>query len=115
MRFDAFLKECQDKEVFKKLSIYAVFSWLVIQVISTVQQPMGLSPLIVTYVLILLLVGFPIYIFYIWKFQIAPIHKKQMAETGIVPEKRGFFGSKTPFQRYYFLSIFFNKFKIKHL
>ncbi|HCW63988.1 MULTISPECIES: tetratricopeptide repeat protein [Leeuwenhoekiella] len=106
MRFDAFLKECQDKEVFKKLSIYAVFSWLVIQVISTVQQPMGLSPLIVTYVLILLLVGFPIYIFYIWKFQIAPIHKKQMAETGIVPEKRGFFGSKTPFQRYYFLSIF---------
>lgn len=106
MRFNAFLKECQDKEVFKKLSIYAVFSWLVIQVISTVQQPMGLSPLIVTYVLILLLVGFPIYIFYIWKFQIAPIHKKQMAETGIVPEKRGFFGSKTPFQRYYFLSIF---------
>ena len=93
MRFDAFLKECQDKEVFKKLSIYAVFSWLVIQVISTVQQPMGLSPLIVTYVLILLLVGFPIYIFYIWKFQIAPIHKKQMAGTGIVPEKRGFFGT----------------------
>ncbi|PHQ30250.1 tetratricopeptide repeat protein [Leeuwenhoekiella nanhaiensis] len=106
MRFNAFLKECQDKEVFKKLSIYAVFSWLAIQVISTLQQPMGLSPRVVTYALILLLIGFPVYIFYIWKFQIAPIHKKHMAETGSLPSKRGFFGSKTPFQRYYFLSIF---------
>ncbi len=106
MRFNAFLKECQDKEVFKKLSIYAVFSWLVIQVISTLQQPIGLPPKVVTYVLILLLIGFPFYIFYIWKFQIAPVHKKQMAETGELPAKKSFFGSKTPFQRYYFLSIF---------
>ena len=106
MKFNSFLKECQDKEVFKKLSIYAVFSWLFIQVVSVLQLPMGLPQEVVTYALILLLIGFPIYIFYIWKYQIEPIHKQEVLANGEVPAKRGFFGSKTPFQRYYFLSVF---------
>ena len=106
MKFNAFLKECQDKEVFKKLSIYAVFSWLFIQVVAVLKEPIGLPGKAVTYTLILLLLGFPFYIFCIWKFQIAPIHKQNLIGNGHLNSKKRFFGSKTPFQRYYFLSIF---------
>ncbi|MEH6408634.1 MAG: hypothetical protein V7767_15260, partial [Leeuwenhoekiella sp.] len=106
MKFNSFLKECQDKEVFKKLSIYAVFSWLLIQVVSVLQEPIGLPVKAVTYTLILLLIGFPIYIFYIWKFQIAPVHEEELLAKGDISSNKSFFGSKTPFQRYYFLSIF---------
>ncbi len=76
MKFNAFLKECQDKEVFKKLSIYTVFSWLLIQVVAVLWAPLGLPEKTVTFVLIILLIGFPLYIFYIWKFQIKPVQNK---------------------------------------
>ena len=74
MKITAFFKECREKEVFKKLSIYAVSSWLLIQVLPVVWEPLGLPFATVTILLILLLVGFPIYMFYIWKYQIQPIH-----------------------------------------
>ena len=70
MKFNSFLKECQHNEVFKKLSIYVVFSWLLLQVVAVLWQPMGLPDRTVTIVLIILLIGFPLYLFFIWKFQI---------------------------------------------
>lgn len=75
MRFSNFVKECREKEVFKMLSIYIVSSWVLIQVMAVVQEPLGLPVKSVSVLLMLLLVGFPVYIFYIWKIRLAPQEK----------------------------------------
>ena len=79
MQFSNFVKECREKEVFKMLSIYIVSSWVLIQVMAVVQEPLGLPAKSVSVLLILLLVGFPVYIFYIWKIRLAPQEKKREA------------------------------------
>ena len=70
MKFSAFLKECHKKEVVKMLSIYIVSSWVLIQVLSVVWQPLALPEISITILILVLLIGLPIYIFYIWKFHL---------------------------------------------
>lgn len=70
MNFSAFIKECHKKEVIKMLSIYIVSSWVLIQVLSVVWQPLGLPEISITILILVLLIGLPIYIFYIWKFHL---------------------------------------------
>ena len=42
MKLKEFVKECNEKEVFKNLSIYIVSSWVLIQVFSVMWEPFGL-------------------------------------------------------------------------
>jgi hypothetical protein len=70
MKFKEFLKECQEKDVFKNLSIYLVSSWLLLQVFSVTWEPMGLPKITLTYLLLVLLVGFPVYIYLLWRLRI---------------------------------------------
>lgn len=72
MSIKEFISECQKWDVFKKLSIYIVTSWLLIQVLGTTWESLGLPKVVNTYLLLVLLVGFPFYIFFVWKYQIAP-------------------------------------------
>lgn len=72
MKVKAFIKECHKLEVFKLLSIYVVSSWILLQVLAVTWQALGLPEKSVTYLIIILLVGFPIYIFLIWKFRLLP-------------------------------------------
>lgn len=76
MKVKAFIKDCYHLEVFKLLSIYIVSSWVLLQVLSITWQALGLPPKSVTFLIIVLLVGFPIYIFSIWKFAVLPIQKR---------------------------------------
>ncbi|MDO9276891.1 MAG: hypothetical protein Q7T92_15270 [Lutibacter sp.] len=73
MKLKSFLKHCQDKEVFKMLSIYVVSAWVLLQVSALIWKPLGLPEKTVTFLIILLLIGFPLYIFYIWKANVAPL------------------------------------------
>lgn len=104
MKFNEFLKVCHEKEVFKKLSLYIVFSWVLIQVISVIWEPMGLSKDAMTYSLILLLVGFPTYIFYVWKTYLKNIYStiKEGSEPG---KKKKISRNHFNFQTYYFVSL----------
>tara|TARA_R110002020_G_C16271511_1_gene771148 strand:- start:16 stop:2016 length:2001 start_codon:yes stop_codon:yes gene_type:complete len=101
MKIKSFLKECREKDVVKKLSIYAVSSWLLIQVVAVMWEPLGLPAKTVTFLILILLIGFPIYIFIIWRFQIEPIHKKEQVEMGAqsVPKGKDYL---TPFQKIYY-------------
>ncbi len=69
MNFKAFFKECRDKQILKMLSIYVVASWILLQVLAITWEPIGLPAYSVTYLIILLLIAFPIYAFYIWRFR----------------------------------------------
>lgn len=70
MRFNDFLKECREKDVFKNLSIYLVSSWLVLQVLSVTWEPLGLPKVSLTYLLLILLIGFPLYLYLLWRLRI---------------------------------------------
>lgn len=95
---------CNEKEVFKKLSLYIVFSWVLLQVISTLADAIGLSKNVLTYSLIFLLVGLPTYIFYVWKTylkNIKPVATSRSIDGNQEKKTRNTFS----FQTYYFISL----------
>ena len=99
MNLKRFFKECHKKEVFKMLSIYIVSSWVILQVLALISEPIGAPKKSVTYLIIILLIGFPIYVYYIWKFKLLK-HEIQQTEDPSTPY------NKSAFQRMYFSSLF---------
>ncbi len=99
MTFNSFLKECNEKEVFKKLSIYVVSCWIILQVLSVTQDYIGIPGNIITIILILMLLGLPVNIYYIWKFSLAQLEKNQT-----VIDKNGK-KKRSKFQKMYFSSL----------
>lgn len=83
MKFKDFISECHDKEVFKNLSIYIVSSWVLIQVFSVVWEPFGLPKSSMTYLLLLVLLGFPFYVYVLWKFKLKPLESKLSRREGL--------------------------------
>lgn len=79
MKFNEFIKKCQEKEVFKNLSIYLVSSWLLLQVFAVTWDPLGLPKIFLTYLLLVLLLGFPFYMYLLWKFRLKSI--KELSES----------------------------------
>lgn len=99
MNLKGFIKECHKKEVFKMLSIYIVSSWVILQVLSVIAEPLGLPQKSVTYLIIILLIGFPISIYYIWKFKLLK-YEIQQTEDPNTPY------NKSAFQKMYFSTLF---------
>lgn len=96
MKLNSFFKQCHEKEVFKMLSIYVVSAWVILQVLSVTWQPLGLPHKSVAFLIIVLLLCFPLYIFFLWKYRLAPTHKAE-AEFDEKEEKR-----KIAFKKMYF-------------
>ena len=99
MTFKSFLKECNEKEVFKKLSIYVVACWIILQVLSVTQDYIGIPANIITVILILMLIGLPVNIFYIWKFSLAPLEANHVEFDKKGNKKR------SKFQKMFFSSL----------
>ncbi|WP_298366783.1 hypothetical protein [uncultured Lutibacter sp.] len=104
MNFKKFIRECHDKEVFKKLSIYIVSCWVLLQVIAVIWEPLGLPHKSVSFFLILALIGFPISGFLVWKFHLRHLDYKEMTlnEDGNLVKKAL---RNSPFQKMYFLIL----------
>lgn len=77
MTIKTFIKECQDKDVLKLISIYLVSTWVLLQVMSVIWEPIGLPQKSVTVLILLLLTAFPFYLYYIYRFRI---------ETDVTPD-----------------------------
>jgi Tol biopolymer transport system component len=67
-----FLAELKRRKVFQVAAMYAVVSWLLIQVITSVEAPLNLPDWVDTFVITLLAIGFPIAIVFGWAFDITP-------------------------------------------
>ncbi len=101
MKLKKFIKECRDKEVFKNLSIYIVSSWVLLQVVSLIAEPLNFPKKTLSYTLILLLIGFPLYIYSVWKFQLAnTIKKKPLLNADGLPVPGKY--TKNSFKKLYF-------------
>ena len=104
MKLKKFINECRENEVFKNLSIYIVSSWVLVQVVGLIAEPLGLPQISLTYLLLFLILGFPLYIYLMWRYQIKDRIKKKplLDDTGNpIPGKY----AKSPFQKIYFSSL----------
>lgn len=124
MNLKEFIKECHQKEVFKNLSIYVVSSWVLIQVFSEMWEPFGLPKISMTYLLLVLIAGFPFYTYLIWRYRLKPSETKLSQREGMkfVKNKAGDKGVESqlkkrkvhlpgihfysPFQKMYFTFLF---------
>ena len=103
MKLNSFFKQCHEKDVFKMLSIYVVSTWIILQVLAVTWQPLGLPLKTFTFIIIALLLCFPLYIFLLWKYRMVP---RQNAESKLENEKDGTEENKIPaFKKMYFSSL----------
>ena len=101
MNFKNFIEECHDKEVFKKLSIYIVSCWVLLQVLAVTWEPLGLPQKSVTFFIILALIGFPVSGLLVWKYHLVDLDYKDLSlneEGNLVKSEL----KNSPFQKMYF-------------
>lgn len=101
MNFKDFIRECNQREVFKRISIYIVSSWVVLQVIVATWEPLGLPQKSVTFLILILLIGFPNYIYYLWVSRIKLTIVPEIDEDFVDPK------SAKKFKIFYFSSLIF--------
>ena len=96
MDLRTFYKECVKRKVFKGISIYAISSWLIIQVAATTFPYLGFPTEAVTTVIILVLLCFPISIIFSWYYNVVPEPEDAIAKDAKTISKQSnriFFGS----------------------
>lgn len=72
MNFQRLFGELKRRNVFKVATAYAIAGWLIIQVSDTIFPRLGLPDWTVTFVIVLVLIGFPISVLLAWAFELTP-------------------------------------------
>ena len=68
----SFLGEIKRRKGFQVAAVYAVVAWLLIQVITSVEEPLSLPGWMDTFVIVCLAIGFPITLIISWAFNVTP-------------------------------------------
>ena len=68
----SFLREIKRRKVFQVAAVYAVVTWLTIQIIDVVGDPLKLPYWFHTVVIVLFAAGFPIAVILAWAFEVTP-------------------------------------------
>ena len=66
------LGELKRRKMFQVIAVYAVVAWLVVQVITSIEQPLNLPDWTDTLVIVLLALGFPVLLVVSWAFNVTP-------------------------------------------
>ncbi len=75
-----FLEELKRRNVFKVGAAYLVVGWIIVQVVQSVREPLGLPGWTEAFFIVLLLVGFPIALIFAWAFELTPEGVKKTQE-----------------------------------
>ena len=68
----SFVGEIKRRKVFQVAAAYAVVAWLLVQVITSIEAPLGLPDWFDTAVIVSLAIGFPIAVILAWAFDLTP-------------------------------------------
>lgn len=68
----SFLMELRRRKVFRVAATYVVASWVIIQVVTAVSEPLGFPNWFEAGVIVLLVIGFPVAILLAWAFELTP-------------------------------------------
>jgi len=74
------LEELKRRNVFRVTVAYVVVAWLVIQVIETVSEPLGLPDWTEAFFIVLMLAGLPVIVLFSWAFELTPEGLKKTEE-----------------------------------
>ena len=66
------LQEIKQRKVFQVAAMYALVAWLLIEVVTTVKDPLMLPARADTFVIVLLAIGFPVALILSWAFDVTP-------------------------------------------
>jgi TolB-like protein len=89
---DNFFAELKRRNVYKVAVAYAVIAWLLIQVTDTVLPRLNLPEWIVTLVIVLVILGFPVALVLAWAFELTPegvVHADDVAPNRSITRKTG--------------------------
>jgi adenylate cyclase len=67
-----FWQELKRRNVFRVASVYAVAGWLIIQIGSSIFGPLHIPEWTLTFLIVVILLGFPIAIILAWAFEVSP-------------------------------------------
>ena len=68
----SFLGEIKRRKVFQVAAVYLVVSWLIMQVVDVVNEPLNLPDWFDTAVIVALAIGLPIALILAWAFDVTP-------------------------------------------
>ncbi len=75
-----FLQELKRRNVFRVGVAYAVVSWLIIQIIETISEPLALPDWTEAFFIVLVLAGLPLVLIFAWAFELTPEGLKKTEE-----------------------------------
>ena len=67
-----FLGEIKRRKVFHVAVVYAVVAWALVEIVATVEEPLGMPGWVDTLVIVLVIVGFPLALILSWVFDMTP-------------------------------------------
>ena len=82
------LREMKRRKVFQVATMYAVVAWLLVEVVTTVEDPLNLPDWVDSFVILLLAIGFPIALILSWAFDVTPEGIKRAEQTDTVGVSR---------------------------
>lgn len=84
----SFLSELRRRSVFRVAATYVIASWLIIQVVTAVSEPLSFPEWFEAAVIVLLIIGFPIALVLAWAFELTPEGIKVTASAGFASGER---------------------------
>lgn len=82
-KINKFFSELKRRNVFKVATAYAITAWLIIQISDTVFPRLGFPDWAVTFIIILVIIGFPIALIITWAFELTPEGLKKSDEINL--------------------------------
>jgi TolB-like protein/Tfp pilus assembly protein PilF len=79
----SFFEELKRRNVFRVGVAYVVVAWLIIQVIETVSDPLGLPDWTEAFFIVLMLAGLPLILIFSWAFELTPEGLKKTSEVDV--------------------------------
>lgn len=83
----AFWDELRRRNVFKVAAAYAVVGWLVTQVVTSIEGPLGLPEWFDTAIIVALLAGFPVALLLAWAFELSPDGVRRTSDVSDAPDR----------------------------
>lgn len=94
MNLKHFISELKRRNVFKVATAYAIVGWLIIQVVTAIEEPLSLPDWFDTATIILVFIGFPIALIIAWAFELTPEGLKKSTEVEITKSTTASTGKK---------------------
>ncbi len=68
----SFLGEIKRRKVFQVAAVYAIVAWVLIQIIVSIEEPLGLPDWMDTFIIVLVIAGFPLAVVLSWAYDMTP-------------------------------------------